>query len=198
MNLSINEKIFELENETGRRWAQLVARFFKRPMAVEVETGDFLYGLVRAIKPFYAVEVGTFEGFSAVNIAQAIRDNGAGFLYTIDYKDYGCKKLFKEYCLNEYIDQVIGLSPYELEKVAISVPINFAFLDGEHSYEAVLSKLIALHKHIIPGCFIACHDSIRYSCIHQAVNDFCKEYSNLYEKLEISTYAGIYLVKRVA
>ena len=196
--MKITEKTRELKKDNNKIWEQPLARKFPRPMAIEIETGELLYGLVRAIKPANAVETGTFEGFSTINIAQALKDNRKGFLWTIDYKDYGAQKIFKDYKVKDRINQVIGLSPLALEGVVKNNNIDFAFLDCEHTYNAVFAELEILHKYSKAGIYITGHDCIRYPSIAQAVNDFTTKHSPTYEKIIITTFAGLFVLRRIA
>jgi predicted O-methyltransferase YrrM len=50
----------------------------------ETEVLDFLYALVRLVKPENAVETGTWLGRSAVAIGSALRDNGFGHLISLE------------------------------------------------------------------------------------------------------------------
>ena len=52
--------------------------------SVEVEVGEFLYGLVRLVKPEKVCETGTYKGISAAYIALALKENGFGELDTIE------------------------------------------------------------------------------------------------------------------
>lgn len=195
--MKIIEKIRELKGENNKTWEQPLAKNFFRPMAVEVETGQFLYGIVRAVKPTNAIETGTFEGFSAVNIAQALKDNKQGMLWTIDCEDYGAKKIFEDYKIKERINQVIGLSPSMLEKIVSQNDINFAFLDSRHTYDIVSAELEVLHKYFKVGNYITGHDYIRHEGIKRAVDEFIKRHPLTYEKMIISTFAGIFVLRRI-
>lgn len=53
-------------------------------MGVEVEVAEFLYGLVRMLKPGDVVEAGTGSGYAAVAIASALEANGSGWLTTFE------------------------------------------------------------------------------------------------------------------
>jgi len=195
--MKIIEKIRELKQGNNKIWEQPLARNFFRPMAVEIETGQFLYGLVRAVKPLNAIEVGTFEGFSAVNIAQALKDNNQGILWTIDCENYFPQDIFKSYKVEKWINQVIGFSPEMLEKIVSENNIDFAFLDGEHTGTAVFNELEVLHKYFKAGSYIAGHDYTRYGEIKQVVDDFVTKYSPIYEKTIITTFAGIFVLRKL-
>ena len=43
-----------------------------------------LYSFIRALKPQVCVEVGTYRGYAACYMAQALKENGFGKLYCID------------------------------------------------------------------------------------------------------------------
>ena len=45
---------------------------------VELEVGEFLYGLVRVMKPENILTTGVYTGISDMYIAQALVDNGTG------------------------------------------------------------------------------------------------------------------------
>lgn len=51
---------------------------------VEIEVGEFLYGLVRATKPSRILETGTNLGISAAFMALALEQNGHGHLDSIE------------------------------------------------------------------------------------------------------------------
>lgn len=192
----IKEKTRKLKNKNGKSWNQPIARKFFWSMAIEIETGELLYGLVRAIKPTNAVETGTFEGFSAINIARALKNNGQGILWTIDSDDYGAKKMFKDYNVKQWTNQVIGSSPDSLEKIVSQNNINFAFLDSDHTYDAVFSELEVLHRYFKIESYITGHDYYRYGCIKRAVDDFVDKYPNMYEKVIIRTFTGFFILKK--
>ncbi len=53
-------------------------------MAITLEEGDFLYALVRMLKPARVLELGTGHGVSAKFIAGALAANGYGDLLTVE------------------------------------------------------------------------------------------------------------------
>ena len=48
------------------------------------EEQEFIYGLVRALKPMLVVETGTYRGLTAEAIGNALADNGTGDLVTVE------------------------------------------------------------------------------------------------------------------
>ena len=195
--MKITEKTRKLKRENNKSWDQPIARKFSSPMAIEIETGELLYGLVRAIKPTNAVETGTFEGFSAVNIAQALKNNEKGMLWTIDPVDYKPEKMFCDYKVSERIHKIIGHSPDMLEKIVSQNDIDFAFIDSRHTYDVALSELEVLHKYLKAGSYITGHDYLTHKGIKQAVDEFTKKYSPTYEKVIISTFTGLFILRKL-
>src|SRR5690242_9760801 len=53
-------------------------------MPISAEGGRLLYSLVRATRPEVVVEFGTSFGISTLYLAAAVRDNGAGHVYTTE------------------------------------------------------------------------------------------------------------------
>lgn len=70
----------ELES-TDRRWLCF------DDGGVEVEVGEFLYGLVRAIKPQRICETGLYSGISCMYMAMALKENGFGHIDSIEYEE---------------------------------------------------------------------------------------------------------------
>lgn len=52
---------------------------------VESEVGEFLYGLVRVIKPDNILETGTHKGIASSYMALALKENNKGHLDTIEF-----------------------------------------------------------------------------------------------------------------
>lgn len=192
------EKTTELK-KNSKSWAKPITRNFIANLAIEVELGELLYGLIRFLKPAKVVETGTFEGFSAVNIAQALKRNQTGILWTIDTKDYGAKEMFKDYGVSPWINLVIEASPDALEKIVSENKINFVFLDGNHEYAIVLAELEVLHKYLEKESYISGHDYLnpRHGEVYLAVEDFIKKHPDCYEKVIIEGGDGFYILRKL-
>lgn len=52
---------------------------------IECETGEFLYSLVRLLKPYYVLETGTHWGIGASYMGLALQENGQGELDTVEF-----------------------------------------------------------------------------------------------------------------
>jgi predicted O-methyltransferase YrrM len=120
---------------------------------VELEVGDFLYGLVRLLKPKKCIETGTLVGDSAVAIARALRDNCGGSLETCDIEptlEAECRLAW----LPAKITKCRGT-----ELIMKSGPLDFAYIDSGNP-AVRLEELALLGDHnITPGGCVCWHDA---------------------------------------
>lgn len=108
------------------------------------ENPVILYGLIRSMKPQVVVEVGTYRGFSASWMAQALKENGSGHLYCIDnfsLRDHegrhGDARAHLESNLRAMeVRDYITLLDGDADKVQWPDRVDFAYVDGWHSYLA--------------------------------------------------------------
>jgi len=97
-----------------------------------------LYALMRSLKPKIAVEIGTYRGYAACYMAQALKENGDGHLYCIDDFSEGTQKKYDSHHWDENVSKC-GLSGYitliigKSEEVAWPSKVDFAYIDGWHS-----------------------------------------------------------------
>ncbi len=121
--------------------------------AITEEEGEFLYGLVKTIKPAVCAETGTHKGYSALYIAWALFDNKTGHLWTTDIKDMGAEENFKRFKFEKNVTfkNIKGID-LNLEN------IDFLFIDGFHEKEIVIEEM----KHFLPrlseGAIVIFHD----------------------------------------
>lgn len=149
---------------------------------VEVEVGEFLYGLCRLIKPENVLETGTHLGISASYIAQALEDNGRGKITTLEIfhdAQQQSMRLWMELGLNHRVVSVLLPS---LEHTA-NEQIDFLFLDSEPHLR--FDEFVKFWPMVKPGGFIAIHD-LHPNLGHsgQTVNGmFCWPFGDFREKL---------------
>lgn len=103
-----------------------------------------LYALIRALKPKTVFEVGTYRGYAACYMAQALKDNEVGHLWCIDnftlldhvarYEDpvQHWKNNLAMCDVSRFATLVVG----ESTKVFLPDSVDFAYIDGWHSYIA--------------------------------------------------------------
>lgn len=115
---------------------------------------DWIANYIGKVKPRICVEIGTHRGVTALRIADALRENGSGLLYTIDPHEYGFLDNLKKFPeLNDYVLY------RQIKSVELNVDgIDFLFVDGRHEYKIVREEI----KHFLPllskGAFVLFHD----------------------------------------
>lgn len=122
--------------------------------AVAPETGKLLYVLVRACRPRTVVEFGTSFGVSALHLAAALRDNGAGKLIATEVepnKVAATRATLTEAGLADLVEIREGDA---MKTLAIDLPrpIELLFLDG--AKDLYLDVLSMLEPDLAPGALI--------------------------------------------
>jgi len=151
----------------------------------------YLYALCRFLKPHIVVETGVGLGVSSNFILQALRDNGFGELYSIDYprsiysSDVGIRInecaytaqdglpgwLVPDY-LRERWTLLLGKSRDRLPPLCEHLgAIDLFFHDSEHTYQNMLEEYETVWPYIREKGILASHD-IDWN---NAFNDFAKK-----------------------
>lgn len=177
--------------------------------------GKILYSALRQyisrnqenLKNVVILETGTARGFSSLCMAKALNDSKIpGSIITFDVLPH-TKKIYwncvtdhlegpitrKEliepwsHLVNKYIIFHQGYSNIELKKVGLQ-RINFAFLDGAHTYEDVLLEFSIIEKHQKEGDIIVFDDYNEklFPGIVRAVNEISDKFG--YEKTIIKSF----------
>lgn len=101
---------FAEENERLRKIVQRIAegspgKITSRPIDA------LLYSVVRATRPDQCLELGAFEGTTSLYIAQGLKDNGEGFLKSVEIEESlarGARQHIDEAGLSDYAEVVVG------------------------------------------------------------------------------------------
>ena len=122
----------------------------------EIEVLDFLYTLVRLIKPERVLETGTWLGRSAIAIASALRDNGVGHLVTIELNEQAAKVAVRN------IDNQ-GLTSFVTLHVANSLVIDLSEIYGLALFDSDIpirrAEFIRFYDRLEPGAIAIFHDT---------------------------------------
>jgi predicted O-methyltransferase YrrM len=124
------------------------------------------------------LEVGTFKGFGAILMAQA----GARMVHAVDWHrgdgDLGPRDTLCAWWTNvrrhHVEDQVVGHVGRSVDVLPTFEPqsFDFAFVDADHQYEAVVRDLHLVIPLVRPAGVIACHDySSVWPGVVQAVDE---------------------------
>lgn len=122
---------------------------------VELEVGEFLYGLVRLIKPIRILETGTFTGVSAMYMGAALKENKSGFLTTLEIDQSHIDRASKLWKLTQVDERIIPLLIPSLH-YEISDIFQIMFLDSEPHLR--FEELVYFYDHLAPGGFVLIHD----------------------------------------
>lgn len=124
----------------------------------------------------HLVEIGTFLGRSACLMAELIRESGKPLLFdTVDLfddshlpewakKDIAGKtklQVCRQYLVQAGVDHLVNIVPLPSVKAAElfqDKSVWFAWIDADHSREAVAADVAAWYPKIKPGGYIGGHD----------------------------------------
>lgn len=133
---------------------------------VETETGEFLYGMVRVLKPLNVLETGTHWGVGAAYMGQALLDNNQGHLDTIEFDPANIDKAKKRMVDLQLSDRV----QCHFGDARTFIPVTdygFILLDTEP--QTRFGELLRYFPHLLPGGYIFIHDLHRH--MHQIPNE---------------------------
>lgn len=123
------------------------------------QAGRLLYALVRASRPATVVEFGTSFGVSAIHLAAAVADNGAGHVISTELnaaKAAAARANLAEAGLAGWATVVEGDALQTLAEV--DAPVGFVLLDGwKYLYLPVLRLL---EPRLTPGALVVADDSV--------------------------------------
>ncbi len=144
------------------------ALFHKRDSTLLMATDevlDFLYGLVRLVKPLVCVETGTHHGDSAEAIGRALSHNGLGRLTTCD-----TDAVLVTSARARLAHLPVTVVTAHGDALLATLPrVDFAFIDsGSPAVRTAELKLLGDHN-ISPLGIVAWHDA-------------CVDYQGLYEE----------------
>lgn len=179
----------------GKTWTRNTARNFYSNWATENEVFDFLYGFTRMIKPEKVLEIGTFEGDTAIAIGKALKENELGHLITLDTTDYGQEKNIAELNLTNYIT-CIKEKPIEYIQNLIQ-EYDMIFIDDGHTYADITRDLTNAHRLIKDKGFILGHDVLAIPDVNAGYTDFTNKYKDQYHKIIINSADGVFILKKI-
>lgn len=177
---------------------------------VEVEVGEFLYGLVRIVKPDRILETGTHWGISATFMGLALKENQKGNLTTIDFLEGNSRtaqRLFNTLGLSDYIEVVTS----HVEKWSPGdTQYDIILLDTEP--QTRFTELIRFWPNLKPGGIVIIHDlhihmgqvgatfhnmlNWPFGVLPREIKELIK--SHALQSLHIRTPRGFYLAQKAA
>jgi len=133
---------------------------------LECETGEFLYAMVRLLKPERVLETGTHEGVGAAYMGQALKDNGEGQLVTIEFlPPHHATALSRINRLE--LSWWVNLLLMDVDDYRPDCVFDLILLDTEP--QTRFAELIKFYDSLAPGGFVFIHDLHRH--MHQVPNE---------------------------
>jgi len=134
---------------------------------VETETGEFLYSMIRMLKPKHVLETGTHWGIGASYMGQALKENNEGQLDTIEFLPEIHRRAIMRMIKLELMHQVTchlnDARGFDTEGKIY----DFILLDTEP--QTRFEELIKYFDCLKPGGYIFIHDLHRH--MHQIPNE---------------------------
>lgn len=135
--------------------------------AVELECAEFLWGLVRYLKPKIVVETGTYYGFGTASMALACKENNLGHVWSIEINDGMAQEAWKHINnlkLQEWCDVVSGdsLSDKLLDCLS-GKQIDMLLVDGGDREKEQEKYSMFMSKHGV----ILQHDALKHDYVYK-------------------------------
>jgi len=168
-----------------------------RNSSVNVRYGRLLFRLVEYFMPQTIIELGTSVGISTLYLALA---NPHARVFTIE----GCTTKSEQAATNfnelhvKNIDQHIGRFDIVLPDLVKQIGIlDFAFIDGNHTYQATLDNFKTLLK-IADNDTVFVFDDIHWSASMQKVWNEITEYEVVTVSIDLFRFGIIFLKKELS
>lgn len=132
---------------------------------VECEVGEFLYSMVRILKPSNVLETGTHWGIGASYMGLALKDNFLGHLDTLEFLPHN-HQIASKRITTLGLDEYVKCHYIDAAKFAPSVMYQLIFLDTEP--QTRFAELLNFMPRLTPGGWVFIHDLHRN--MHQIEN----------------------------
>lgn len=169
-------------------------------MATEVEVLQFLYALVRMLKPKVCIETGTYLGYGSYHIGRALYDNEeGGRLYTAEPDVNLCHKargMLDAGGLKDVVQVLCTAGVKMIDGLITGRKVDFAFLDS--NLDTRIEEMHCLKRGLAPSAVIAVHDS---NTFHDSNNGPRTPFLNFahnegYQVLNFDTPRGLMLLRK--
>lgn len=116
-----------------------------------------LYAVIRSNGLRNLVEIGVMHGVTTSVLARAAEQNGGRLLAVDINADH--IKLARDRVQKNGLDSLVHFWLTDSKDCGPLSPVDFLFIDGDHSYEGVKGDWNAWHRKIEPGGIVAFHDT---------------------------------------
>lgn len=162
--MTITERLINLDPSlvihNEGEWSKTVSDYSAfNDAGVECEVGEFLYSMVRILKPNRVLETGTHWGIGASYMGLALKDNKKGELDTVEFlpEIYG-RALERIHKLN-LIDFVnVNLT----DAAKFDPPANYGMILLDTEPQTRFAEFVKFYDYLEPGGFLFIHDLHRH------------------------------------
>lgn len=155
MELDPTKSIVPFGDGTNHQFSHTDLQHVGDPTGIACEEVDYLYGLVRIVRPRVCLETGCNVGISASAIGLALKDNGYGKLYTIEH-DSTVAQLAKDKLAKMGLSEQVEVICAKIENVEIKETFDFLWLDSELRLR--FGELLRFYPQMNPGAIACIHD----------------------------------------
>ena len=135
----------------------------------ELETIEFLYALIRLVKPRFVLETGTWHGMAALAMGRGLRDNGRGVLVSIEI-DRESHAVAERRIRNSGLENHVQLLCRSSLDFVPNQAIDLVLFDSELSLRA--SEFTHYQPYLASGALVLFHDtSSSHKVVAAAVNE---------------------------
>ena len=120
----------------------------------EPDVCEFIGSLIKMTQAKTVLEVGVFEGETAIKMIEALPIGG--YYAGIDINDYLTHDLERN---GVAVDFILGESIQKIKQMPAK-HFDFIFIDGDHCWENILPEFKEVERVIAQGGIIAYHDTI--------------------------------------
>lgn len=229
--LGVSHQYYEIPDSLkncNTPWAATLVKMYQQkfscPASLSPAQGDFLRTLVSNIAPKTVVEIGCFTGISTVWMAAGLEQTKQpGTIHSIDLfidivprLPYHCgylpnpleyaQKSVEAAQLSHRVKFYQGNSVAIGEKIdqIVDEPIDFLYIDGDHTKEGCYKDFILYYPHVAVGGYIILHDIYPEHCNWDGPRYVIDKYiknSPHFELLEVKTHPvnyGIAVIRKLS
>jgi len=122
---------------------------------VEVEVGEFIYGMVKILKPVRVLTTGIYTGISDMYIAQALKDNEIGHSDAIEYESFHIERAKR---LWQAVGVADRITPHHCSSLDFETTYQYQFMFLDTEPHLRFSELVRFYPNLDPGGYVFIHD----------------------------------------
>ena len=155
----------------------------------EIDVCEFIGSLINMTQAKTVLEVGVFEGETAIKMIEALPIGG--YYAGIDINDYLKHDLARN---GVAVDFILGKSIDKMKQMPAK-HFDFIFIDGDHSWANILPEFKEVERVIAQGGIIAYHDTIHIADVKKLM-EYVAHYKYNVITLNTSGGRGLTLIQR--